>query len=116
MELSIQVLEEKKLTELYQYAKEFDIPNFAKMTKKELIFAILKLQTEKDGLLFMEGVLDILADGFGFLRPINYLPSDEDIYISVSIYVRAIGFRGRRGRLRKMNAILACCMLMLLMG
>ncbi len=84
MELSIAILEEKKLTELYQYAKDLDIPNFAKMKKKELIFAILKSHTESEGLLFMEGVLDILADGFGFLRPINYLPSDEDIYISAS--------------------------------
>lgn len=84
MELSIQILEGKKLTELYQYAKDFEIPNFAKMKKKELIFAILKSQTENEGLLFMEGVLEILPDGFGFLRPINYLPSDEDIYISSS--------------------------------
>ncbi len=84
MELSIQVLEEKKLTELYKYAKEFEIPNFSKMKKKELIFAILKSQTENEGLLFMEGVLEIFSDGFGFLRPINYLPSDEDIYISAS--------------------------------
>ncbi len=84
MELSIQSLEEKTLKELYQYAKDFEISNFAKMKKKELIFAILKTQTENEGLLFMEGVLEILADGFGFLRPINYLPSDEDIYISAS--------------------------------
>lgn len=84
MGLNIALLETKKLTELYQLAKEFEIPYYGNMKKKELVFAILKAQAEKDGLMFMEGVLDILPDGFGFLRPINYLPSDEDIYISAS--------------------------------
>lgn len=84
MEINIALLETKKLTELYQLAKEFEIPYYGNMKKKELIFAILKARAEKDGLMFMEGVLDILPDGFGFLRPINYLPSDEDIYISAS--------------------------------
>lgn len=84
MDLSIAALEAKKLTELYQLAKERDIPYYGKMKKKELIFAILKAQAENAGLMFMEGVLEILPDGFGFLRPINYLPSDEDIYISAS--------------------------------
>ncbi len=84
MDLSIAILETKKLTELYQLAKQFEIPNFSKMKKKELIFAILKTQTENAGLMFLEGVLEILSDGYGFLRPINYLPSDEDIYISAS--------------------------------
>lgn len=54
------------------------------MKKKELIFAILRAQAEKGGLMFMQGVLEILPEGFGFLRPINYLPSAEDIYISAS--------------------------------
>ena len=54
------------------------------MKKKELIFAILRAQAEKSGFMFMQGVLEILQEGFGFLRPINYLPSREDIYISAS--------------------------------
>jgi transcription termination factor Rho len=54
------------------------------MKKRELIFAILKAVAEKDGLLFMAGVLDVLPEGYGFLRPINFLPSSEDIYISAS--------------------------------
>jgi transcription termination factor Rho len=54
------------------------------MKKRELIFAILRAQAEKGGLMFMQGVLEILQEGFGFLRPINYLPSAEDIYISAS--------------------------------
>nr|WP_206529624.1 transcription termination factor Rho [Brevibacillus sp. SYP-B805] len=77
-------LEEKKLTDLYKLAKEFQIPYYSQMKKKELIFAILRAQAERDGLMFMEGVLEILPEGYGFLRPINYLPSSEDIYISQS--------------------------------
>lgn len=77
-------LEEKKLTELYKLAKEYQIPYYGNMKKKELIFAILRAQAEKSGFMFMEGVLEILSDGYGFLRPINYLPSAEDIYISAS--------------------------------
>ncbi|RNB82020.1 transcription termination factor Rho [Brevibacillus fluminis] len=77
-------LEEKKLTELYKLAKEFQIPYYSQMKKKELIFAILRARAERDGLMFMEGVLEILSEGYGFLRPINYLPSSEDIYISQS--------------------------------
>ncbi|OEF99853.1 transcription termination factor Rho [Vulcanibacillus modesticaldus] len=83
-DLTIATLENKKLTELYQLARQFEIPYYGKMKKKELIFSILKAKAESAGLMFMEGVLDIIPDGYGFLRPINYLPSDEDIYISAS--------------------------------
>ena len=84
MNLTLSTLETKKLTELYQLAKEYQIPYYGKLKKTELIFSILKAQAEKAGLMFMQGVLEILPDGFGFLRPINYLPSGEDIYISAS--------------------------------
>jgi len=77
-------LEEKKLTDLYKLAKEYHIPYYSQLKKKELIFAILRARAERDGLMFMEGVLEILPEGYGFLRPINYLPSSEDIYISQS--------------------------------
>jgi transcription termination factor Rho len=77
-------LESQKLTELYQLAKKHQIPSYGQLKKKELIFAILRAQAEKSGLMFMQGILEILQDGFGFLRPINYLPSSEDIYISAS--------------------------------
>ena len=73
-----------KLTDLYKLAKSFQIPYYGQMKKKELVFAILRAQAEKSGLMFMQGVLEILPEGFGFLRPINYLPSSEDIYISAS--------------------------------
>lgn len=82
MDLQISDLETKKLTDLYKLAKQFQIPGYGQMKKKELIFAILRAQAEQDGFMFMEGVLDILPEGFGFLRPINYLPSSEDIYIA----------------------------------
>lgn len=77
-------LEAMKLTELYKLAKEYEIPAYGQMKKKELILAILRAQAERNGHMFMEGVLEILPEGYGFLRPINYLPSSEDIYISAS--------------------------------
>jgi transcription termination factor Rho len=84
MDLQISQLEEMKLTELYKLAREFQIPYYGQLKKKELIFAILRAQAENSGHMFMEGVLEILPEGYGFLRPINYLPSPEDIYISQS--------------------------------
>ncbi|HLR64309.1 MAG TPA: transcription termination factor Rho [Pseudogracilibacillus sp.] len=83
--LTIAQLEEKKLTDLYDLAKEYKVTYYAKLSKRELIFAILKAQAEKDGFLFMDGILEIIpTEGFGFLRPINYSQSAEDIYISAS--------------------------------
>lgn len=84
-EVTISQLETMTLKDLYTQAKEFKVSYYAKLTKKELIFAILKAQAEKGGYLFMDGVLEIIpSEGFGFLRPINYSPSAEDIYISAS--------------------------------
>src|SRR5690554_1598477 len=83
--MTISYLESLTLKELYQLAREFKISYYAKLNKRELIFAILKGQAEKDGYLFMDGILEIIpSEGFGFLRPINYSPSAEDIYISAS--------------------------------
>ncbi|HIS29338.1 MAG TPA: transcription termination factor Rho [Candidatus Avamphibacillus intestinigallinarum] len=83
--LTISQLETLNLKEVYELAKEYKVSYYAKLTKRELIFAILKAQAEKDGFLFMDGVLEIIpSEGFGFLRPINYAPSAEDIYISAS--------------------------------
>ncbi|MHB1682144.1 MAG: transcription termination factor Rho [Bacilli bacterium] len=82
--MQIKELETKKLAELYKLAKEFQIPYYASMKKKELIFAVLRAQAEKDGLIFADGVLDVMSDGYGFLRPIGYLPSVEDIYVAAS--------------------------------
>ncbi|ARJ39502.1 transcription termination factor Rho [Sporosarcina sp. P21c] len=78
-------LENMTLKELYSLAKQFKITNYSKLTKKELVFAILKSRAEQEGFFFMEGVLEIIqSEGYGFLRPINYSSSSEDIYISAS--------------------------------
>ncbi|WLR50735.1 transcription termination factor Rho [Bacillus tianshenii] len=85
MALTISSLENLTLKELYEHARNYKVSYYSKLNKKELIFSILKAQAEQDGLLFMEGVLEIIqSEGFGFLRPINYSPSAEDIYISAS--------------------------------
>jgi len=85
MEISLVELENMKLKDLYQQARTYKVLYYSKLTKRELIFAILKAQAEKDGFLFMEGILEVIpTEGFGFLRPINYSPSSEDIYISAS--------------------------------
>src|SRR5690606_7666146 len=84
-ELTISLLEDMKLKELYELAREYKVSYYSKLTKKELIFAILKVRAEREGYFFMEGVLEIIqSEGFGFLRPINYTASSEDIYISAS--------------------------------
>ncbi|AQQ54290.1 transcription termination factor Rho [Planococcus lenghuensis] len=83
--ITISSLENMTLKELYALAREYKLTNYSKLTKKELIFAILKTRAEQEGFFFMEGVLEIIqSEGFGFLRPINYSPSSQDIYISAS--------------------------------
>src|SRR5947199_7550124 len=84
--LDIRVLKEMKLPDLTKIAKEHGIENATGMRKQDLIFAILQAQTEKSGLIFSEGVLECLPDGFGFLRApeYNYLPGPDDIYVSPS--------------------------------
>ncbi len=79
-------LKTKKVGELHTMAKEFSIEAGASMRKQELIFALLQAQTEKNGLIYGEGVLEILPDGFGFLRApdYSYLPGPDDIYVSPS--------------------------------
>jgi len=77
-------LENLTLGELTKLAKNYQVPAYSQMKKKELIVAILRAQAERSGLMYMEGVLEVLPEGYGFLRPINYLPSAEDIYISAS--------------------------------
>ncbi len=84
--MNIKDLKKKKINELYRIAKDLNVEGASGMRKQELIFAILQAQTEKNGLIFGEGVLEILPDGFGFLRApdYNYLPGPDDIYISPS--------------------------------
>jgi transcription termination factor Rho len=84
--MNIKDLKKLKINELNKIAKELNVEGASGMRKQELIFAILQAQTEKNGLIFGEGVLEILPDGFGFLRApdYNYLPGPDDIYISPS--------------------------------
>src|SRR6202451_730804 len=86
MSISLAELKEKNITDLAKIAKELNIPGASGMSKQELIFQILRAQTEKNGLIFSEGVLECLPDGFGFLRApeYNYLPGPDDIYVSPS--------------------------------
>jgi len=72
------------LTDLQDLASEMRMKNFKKLTKNKLIVEILRSQAESDGLYFKSGILDILADGFGFLRTDGFLPSANDIYVSQS--------------------------------
>ncbi|MCW5970195.1 MAG: transcription termination factor Rho [Blastocatellales bacterium] len=84
--LDIADLKEMNISRLTGIAKELDVPGATGMRKQELIFKILQAQTEKSGLIFSEGVLETLPDGFGFLRApeYNYLPGPDDIYVSPS--------------------------------
>ena len=78
---SLDTLLKKEAKELYGYARELGIEDFAQMSKKELALTIARAQEEKQGFFIVEGVLDIMPSGeYGVLRPINYSPSKEDIY------------------------------------
>ncbi|MEG6522835.1 transcription termination factor Rho [Desulfotomaculum sp. 1211_IL3151] len=77
-------LEAKTMQELYGIARELEIAGYYKLRKKELIFEILKLQSKQSGVSYAGGVLEILPDGYGFLRPSTYVPSNDDIYVSNS--------------------------------
>ena len=87
-------LKDKNIKELMSMAREYAVEGASTMRKQELIFAILQAQTEKNGLIYAEGVLETLPDGFGFLRAqnYNYLPGPDDIYVSPS-QIRRFGLR-----------------------
>jgi len=84
--LDIRTLKDLSISDLTQIAKGLEVENPAGMRKQDLIFKILQAQTEREGLIFGEGVLEILPDGYGFLRApeYNYLPGPDDIYVSPS--------------------------------
>src|SRR5262249_26307860 len=84
--LKITDLKDLSIQKLTQIAKEKNVAGATGMRKQDLIFQILKAQTEQSGFIFSEGVLEVLPDGFGFLRApdYNYLPGPDDIYVSPS--------------------------------
>ena len=84
--MDIVQMKARTMSELISAAKELGIPSVSSLRKQDLIFRILEAQTEKNGLIFGEGVLEILPEGYGFLRSpdYNYLPGSDDIYVSPS--------------------------------
>ncbi|MBI3637616.1 MAG: transcription termination factor Rho, partial [Candidatus Rokubacteria bacterium] len=84
--LNLSDLKEKAIPDLSAIARDMNVQNASGLRKQELIFKILQAQAEKDGLIYAEGVLEVLPDGFGFLRApdYNYLPGPDDIYVSPS--------------------------------
>src|SRR4029077_9151880 len=84
--LKITDLKDLSIQKLTQIAKDKNVAGATGMRKQDLIFQILKAQTEQSGFIFSEGVLEVLPDGFGFLRApdYNYLPGPDDIYVSPS--------------------------------
>jgi transcription termination factor Rho len=84
--MDIAEMKNKKIEDLIKIAVDLKIPNISGLRKQEIIFEILEAQTKKNGLIFAEGVLQILPEGYGFLRSpdYNYLPGPDDIYVSPS--------------------------------
>ena len=96
--MDISELKSMKINELYDQAKKLDIEDYSSMIRGDLIFKILERQAVKNGLIFANGVLEILPDGYGFLRSAdtNYLPGPDDIYVSPSQIKR---FNLRKGHI-----------------
>ena len=84
--MNLKELKTKKINDLMDFAKQMKIEGYSSMRKQDLIFALLQTEIEKNGLIYGEGVLEILPDGFGFLRApdYSYLPGPDDIYVSPS--------------------------------
>lgn len=84
--MDIGELKSKKITELYTIAKKLKISGYSDLRKQDLIYKIIESETEKDGIAYGKGVLDVLPDGYGFLRAsdYNYLSSPDDVYVSPS--------------------------------
>jgi len=84
--LNLNELRNRRSSDLMKAARELKIEDTARMSKQDLIYAVLKAQTEKEGMIYAEGVLEILSEGYGFLRSpkYSYLPGPDDIYVSKS--------------------------------
>ncbi|UCD74930.1 MAG: Rho termination factor N-terminal domain-containing protein, partial [Phycisphaerales bacterium] len=93
-DLSLAALQHMALEELHKIAKRHRIPDFATLKKQKLVFEILKARARKHGLMIGEGTLEVLPDGYGFLRSpeYSYLASPDDVYVSPS-QIRKFGLR-----------------------
>ncbi len=80
--INILQLQQMELKDLYEVAEKFSIENYRILAKNDIIFKILEANTKNNGFVFAAGVLEILQEGYGFLRISNYLPSEDDIYVS----------------------------------
>ena len=101
MSISLAELKDKNITDLAKIAKELNIPGASGMRKQELIFQILRAQTEKNGLIFSEGVLECLPDGFGFLRaPGVQLSAGPGRHLRLAVANPQVRSAHRRHRLR----------------
>ncbi len=89
---SLAELEAKTLPELRELARSLEVTGYTSLKKNDLVFRLLQAQTEQQGNLFREGVLDIVEEGFGFLRKERFLPGNEDVYVSLS-QIRRFGLR-----------------------
>lgn len=82
--MNISQLEGKSREELMELAKENGLDNYSNLKKQELVMRLLQLHTEQQGYIFGGGILDIMGDGYGFLRQGSLLPSSSDVYVSQS--------------------------------
>jgi transcription termination factor Rho len=114
--MNLSELKTKSMAELMDIAGEYQIENMSGLRKQELIFALLQACASQNGSIFGEGVLEILPDGFGFLRSpmYSYMPGPDDIYVSPS-QIRRFGLRtgdvisGQIRPPRKASATSPCC-------
>jgi transcription termination factor Rho len=90
--ITVTEFDARPIEELHEQAREWGVTGFARMRKPDLIIRLLKAQTENDGHIFGDGVLEIIEDGFGFLRGQRFLPGQDDIYVSQS-QIRRFGLR-----------------------
>ncbi|PLS80934.1 MAG: transcription termination factor Rho [Chloroflexi bacterium] len=92
MEVNIAELEVRPLSDLHDMARELEIPSYLRLRKQDLIMKLMHAQTEQQGNTFSSGILDIVSDGFGFLRSDRMLPGPDDVYVSQS-QIRRFGLR-----------------------
>ncbi len=90
--LDLARLSSMTVQELHEVAHELEVPEHSQLRKRELIFEILRAQTESKGLIFRSGLLEVLPDGFGFLRIQGYSQSPDDVYVSQS-QIKRFGLR-----------------------
>lgn len=119
--VNIAELETKTITELRDIARDLELSGYSALKKQDLVFRLLQANTEQQGNIFSAGVLEIVEDGFGFLRQERFLPGNMDVYVSQS-QIRRFGLRtgdmisDRFVHRKIMRSTMACYALRLSMG